>query len=95
VQGIEAGSSLTLLGDNNQRGQRRHLDDETQDTALALLMADGTRTDLVYATRVPRLRNGKASVMLSDATMHHDTAIDVLTGGSELDRLWGKFGDLN
>jgi hypothetical protein len=33
--------------------------------------------------------------VLSDATMLHDTAIDVLIGGSELDWLWGKIGALN
>jgi hypothetical protein len=65
-------------------------------TALAFVMAEWDRTDIVYAALVNHLNGGlvgglNGSYLLSSATITDDATVDVLNGGAGLDWFIGHF----
>jgi hypothetical protein len=77
---------------------------DANETALTALLAEWTRTDADYATRVAHLTSGgglNGAYRLSADTVHDDSAIDRLEGGSgkdlyfasDLDLIAGKRSD--
>lgn len=72
-------------------------DHDANDAALCALMAEWTRTDIDFASRVTHLQNGgglNSSFLVNDLTVHDDGATDVLTGSSGQDWfLFNQDGD--
>jgi Ca2+-binding RTX toxin-like protein len=76
-----------------------YTDYDTNAAALSQVMAEWTRTDATFLTRIADLRAGVGparTVKLNDTTVHDDQSVDLLTGGDGNDWfLFNQDGDGN
>lgn len=76
-------------------GGTTSLDDNA--AALAAVLAEWSRTDIDYSTRVAHLRNGgglNGSYLLDTSTVHNDGAVNKLNGGGGLDWFFAGMMDV-
>jgi hypothetical protein len=81
-------AGATLIGGDGEDvliGGTTAYDQQTSSAALTVVMNEWTRTDLSYASRVARLRQGRGIPPLAATTVTANSAGNLLQGGAGLD----------